>query len=267
MKRDNSGEPETAGESRVDFHASLASGDNPSALDEMRRKLAAEREQMAASVEVPPKRGRGWQKGRPRTRAVVEPSGGGMAPTAEQWGQLIAALQTNKLADQEVASTLYAHAMQKALYPENKFNSGVSAYSPEGGTRPVPNGDFYLNGWPAPGQPPPRSGFPICARGDTFTVTNTEIMLLNTLQAGTYKVTKADGTETKAGVVQHLDLGGKVESTVIMIQIADDEQKNNWPPLVQLLAEITTGESPSKSYARMEAKIKELETKLAASAA
>jgi hypothetical protein len=259
MKRDNDGDPEIAGEARVDLHAPTVGGASASALDDARRRIKME---MESVVDAPTKRTRG----RPR-RGGDGAVSGGMAPTMEQWGMLIEALKHNNLADQETAATFHALAMKKALRPENEFPTGISTYNPTGGERPKPTCDYYLNGFPAPGQPVPRQGFPICTPNDTFTVTNTEITLLNTLQAGTYPVTKADGTQTKAGVVQHRDHGGKVTATVIMIQIADDEQKNNWPPLVQLLTEITTGETPARSYARMEATIKDLESKLAAQSA
>ncbi len=263
--KDNSGDPVIAGSAKVDFATSQPSGASAGALDDARRRIAAEAQEAMA-----PKKGKGWPKGRPRGRRpqmADAAAGGGMAPTMEQWASLIDALKHNSAADQEMAALFHAQAMKKALRPENEVAPGVSAYNPTGGVRPVPNGEFYLSGWPAPGQPVPRGGFTICTVNDTFTVTNTEITLLNQLKAGTYAVTKADGTETKAGVVQHLDLGGKVATTVIMIQIADDEQKNNWPPLVQLLTEILTGESPTKSFARMQAQIRDLETKLAASSA
>jgi len=265
MKKDNTGDPDIAGEARVDLAQPTVGGAAPGALDDARRRMKLEMEQAAAAAAPPVRRGRG----RPRrpSRVVDGAAGGGMAPTMEQWSELISALKHNSAADQEMAALFHAQAMKKALRPENEMAPGISVFNPSGGARPMPACDYYLNGFPAPGQPLPRQGFPICTPNDTFTVTNTEIVLLNTLQAGTYPVTKADGTQTKAGVVQHRDHGGKVSATVIMIQIADDEQKNNWPPLVQLLTEITTGETPARSYARMEATIRDLQAKLGAAAA
>lgn len=201
---------------------------------------------------------------KPRVPKVAQQAAAavGIAPTAEQWQMLMGALAKNQEADLEVAATIHARAMKKALRPENEIAPGISVYNPQGEVahpRPKPSHIFLMG------------PYPICEPGNYDTVTATEITLCNALTPGDYMVTKADGTAVKLTVKTEFESNGlKPYKTTILIPMADDEQKNNWPPLVQLLTEVTTGETPMKSYARYQAvidardaRIHELEAQLA----
>lgn len=179
----------------------------------------------------------------------------GIAPTAEQWSQLMAVLSTNKIADMEVAATIHAQAMKKALRPENEVAPGVSVYNPQGERdhpRPKPT-HIYMMG-----------PYPIADPGNYDTVTLTEIELLNQLKPGDFQVTKADGTSVKATIkTEYEGDGTKPRRTWLHIPIANDEQKESWPPLVQVLSEILTGETPMQSYARYQRIIAEQQAEIA----
>lgn len=191
------------------------------------------------------------------TVAATVPAG--FAPTMDQWAQLIDALRTNKNADMEVAATLHALAMKKALRPENEQSPMISVFNPKGERdfpRPKPKCEFKLG------------PFPICDPGDYSSSTWTEIELLNQLVPGVFPVTKSDGSTVKLVVKPEYDTSGtKLTQMVLLMPIADDEQKNNYPPLLQILSEVVTGDSAAHNFAQMQARIRELETKLAASAA
>lgn len=217
--------------------------------------------------------------GRPRkvvtaaAQAVVAQAG--IAPTAEQWNQLIAALASNKAADMEIAATVNAQAMKKALRPENEISPMISVYNPKGETkypRPKPTHIYMM------------ARYPICDPGNYDTTTWTELELLNQLKPGEYPVTKGDGLDVKVLVKTEFDSAGRPYKTTLFADgrgIRDDEEKNNWPPLLQILTQIVTGEAPSQSFARYQriiddlraqqqeaaAKITTLEAQLAASAA
>lgn len=186
----------------------------------------------------------------------------GIAPTASQWAELLSALRRNTEADIEVAATVNARAMKKALRPENEIAPGVSIFNPQGEVahpRPKPTHIFMMG------------PYPICEPSNYDTSTGTEITLCNQLQPGDYLVTKADGVDVKATVKTEYQGNGKTPyRTTIHIPMADDEQKNNWVPLMQLLTQIVTGESPMQSFARYqavidarEARIRDLEAQLA----
>jgi len=180
-------------------------------------------------------------------------------PPKEFWAQLIETLRTNKMADQTLAAELHAHAMKKALRPENDDHPEISAYNPRGDRdfpRPRPTQAYYLG------------PYPIASPQDYLTVTMTELELLARLQAGSYQVTKTDNSTALATVQVEMSSDGKTPyRTTIRIPMANDEQKANWPPLAQLLMEIVTGESPSTSITKMQRRIAELEQRLAVTAA
>ena len=177
--------------------------------------------------------------------------------------KLGAVLATNKDADMQSAATLHALAMKKALRPENEISPMISVYNPKGETaypRPKPTHEYLMG------------PYPIASPQNYDTATWTEIELLNQLEPGTYQVTKADGTDVKLTVRTLFDASGKkpVQTTLIM-PIADDEQKAGWPPLVQLLTQVITGEAPMQSFTRLtsiiadkDSRIRDLEAQLAA---
>jgi hypothetical protein len=209
------------------------------------------------SVKVKKKAGRP-----PKAKAVVAAvQAQGIAPTAEQWGVLMETLKSNKLADVEVAATINAKAMKKALRPENEIAPGISVYNPRGEQaypRDKPT-HIYMIG-----------PYPICDPGNYDTTTATEIALLNQVRPGMYPVTKSDGSSVRILVKSDQDASNKPYRTVIFADgkgIMDDEQKNNWGSLIQILTEITTGETPTQSYARYQREIDALKAQLAASAA
>ncbi len=179
------------------------------------------------------------------------------SPSMEMWAQLIEALKSNKEADTEIAASIHAKAMKKALRPENEVAPMISCYSyPEGDTlRPRPKPTHIFNMGP----------YPIADSKNYDTVTVTEIELLNQLEAGDYLVTKADGLQVKCAIVTEFESNGRTPyRTTLRIPMADDDQKNNWPPLVQLLTEITTGETPMQSYARYQSVIDNQAARIAA---
>lgn len=150
-------------------------------------------------------------------------------------------MRTNKEADIEVAATVNARAMKKALRPENEIAPDISAYNPTGGVRVKPTHIFMLG------------PFPLASPADFNTSTVTEVTLLNRLQPGDYMVTKADGTNVKAAVKTEYESNGtKPYKTVIHLPLMDQEAMQNWVPLTQLLSEIVLNETPEKSFARMQ---------------
>jgi len=197
------------------------------------------------------------------------------APETMSREELIAAMQllvqgmkNNQEADLEVAATIHAQAMKKALRPENEISPMVSAYNPKGETkypRPKPTQIYMM------------ARYPICDPGNYDTTTWSEIELLNQVKAGAYKVTKSDGMDVEILVSCEKDSAGRPYKTTLFADgkgIMDDEQKQNWPPLLQILTQIVTGEGPTQSYARYqriidqrEARIHELESQLAAQSA
>lgn len=189
----------------------------------------------------------------------------GVALTAEQFmalmNQQAEILRANKQIDIEVAATVNAQAMKKALHPENEIAPGISVYNPLGEhkhPREKPT-HIYMIG-----------PYPICDPGNYDTTTATEIALLNRVKAGAYTVTKADGTILQMLVKTETNGAGKPYRTVLFADgkgIADEDQKNNWTPLMTILNELVLGETPQASYARMQAQIDELTAKLAATAA
>lgn len=200
----------------------------------------------------------------PKVKAAV--AAAGIAPTAEQWAQMMAVLSSNKEADMEVAATIHAKAMKKALRPENEVSPMISIYNPRGETqypRPKPTHIFQ------------QGPYPICSPQDYETVTATEIELCNQLKPGDYMVTKADGLDVKVTVKTEFESNGlKPYRTTLLMPMADDDQKANWVPLVQLLTQILTGEAPMQSYTRYqtllasrEAEIASLKQQLAAQSA
>jgi hypothetical protein len=183
--------------------------------------------------------------GRP-PKAKADPSTQGIAPTADQWAQMMDVLRANKDADQEVAATIHARAMKKALRPENEISPMISVYSyPEGDTlrpRPKPSHIFM------------QGPFPMASPQDYNTSTVAEIELMNRLQPGDYMVTKADGTAVKVAVKTEFESNGtKPYKTVIHMPMQDSQAMSNWVPLLQLLSEIVTGETPQQSFARYQA--------------
>lgn len=174
--------------------------------------------------------------------AVQAVAAAGIAPTAEQWAQMMAVLAGNKEADMEVAATIHARAMKKALRPENEIAPGISVYNPLGEiAHPRPKPTHIFNQGP----------YPICSPQDFATVTATEIALCNQLQPGDYMVTKSDGMDVKVTVKTEYESNGtKPYRTTVIMPMADDDQKANWVPLVQMLTQILTGEAPHQSYAR-----------------
>lgn len=189
--------------------------------------------------------------------AVAAVQSAGIAPSAEQWAQLMSVLATNKTADMEVAATLHAQAMKKALRPENEIAPGISVYNPKGEhkyPRPKPT-QIYMY----------ANVYPIADPGNYDTVTWTELELLNQLKPGDFMVTKADGTSVKATIKTEYDGDGtRPRRTSIFIPMANDEQKEGWPPLVQVLTEILTGETPMQSYARYARLLAEKDAEIAA---
>lgn len=180
----------------------------------------------------------------------------GIAPTAEQWAQMMAVLAGNKEADMEVAATIHARAMKKALRPENEIAPGISVYNPKGEiahprTKPT---HIFMQG-----------PYPICSPQDYNTSTATEIELCNALQPGDYMVTKADGMDVKVTVKTDYESNGtKPYRTTIVMPMADDDQKANWVPLVQMLTQINTGEAPMASFTRYQSIIDQQAAEIAA---
>lgn len=183
------------------------------------------------------------------------------AEMMEYMSMLVESLRSNKLADVEMAATIHAQAMKKALRPENEIAPGISAYNPKGEhehPRPKPTQIYMM------------AKYPICDPGNYDTTTWTELELLNQVKPGIYPITKMDGTVVSVLVKTDVDGAGKPYKTTLFADgkgLADDEQKNNWQPLLQILTEIVTGEGPLQSYARYQKRIDDLEAKLAAQTA
>ncbi len=200
------------------------------AADKKRAGLAKARATKAANVAA--------RRAAPATQAAV--AAAGIAPTAEQWAQMMAVLAGNKEADMEVAATIHARAMKKALRPENEIAPGISVYNPRGEVafpRPKPSHIFM------------QGPYPICSPADYETSTATEIELCNQLAPGDYMVTKADGMDVKVSIKTEFESNGrKPYRTTIIMPMADDDQKANWVPLVQLLTQILTGDAPAASF-------------------
>jgi len=216
-------------------------------------------QEMETPMETPAPKKRGRKPGSARKvaeAATAAVSAAGIAPTAEQWAQMMAVLAGNKEADMEVAATIHARAMKKALRPENETAPDVSVYNPLGerdNPRKKPSHIFM------------QGPYPVCSPQDYFTSTATEIALCEALLPGDYMVTKADGSEVKVSIKRDYESNGtKPYKTTIIMPMADDDQKANWVPLVQLLTEITTGEQPAASFARMQAIIDKQAAELAA---
>lgn len=203
--------------------------------------------------------------GRKPKALVAAAAAAGIAPTAEQWAQMMTTLAGNKEADLEVAATIHARAMKKALRPENTDSPNISVYNPTGAAREKPSHIFTCG------------PYPICDPGNYETTTATEVALLNQVRAGEYPVTKSDGSTIKMLVKTDQDGAGKPYRTVLFADgkgIMDDEQKNNWGSLFQILNEIVFGETPQRSFERMQrilttrdAEIAALKQQIAASAA
>lgn len=169
--------------------------------------------------------------------------------------KLGAVLKDNKDLDMQAAATYHALAMKKALRPENEISPMVSVYNPKGETafpRPKPT-HIYLMG-----------PYPIAEPGNYDTCTWTEIELLNQLVPGSYTVTKADGQDVKLTVKTEYDASGKKPyRTTLIMPIADDDQKANWPPLMQVLTQVITGEAPMASFSRLTSVIADKDTRIA----
>ncbi len=192
-------------------------------------------------------------RGRPPKAAREAVAAQGIAPTAEQWALLMATLAGNKLADIEVAATINAQAMKKALRPENEIAPAISAFNPKGETkypRPKPTQIYMM------------ARYPICDPGNYDTTTWTEIELLNQLRGGAYRVTKSDGTDIEVLVKGETDSAGRPYKMTLFADgkgIQDDEQRNNWPSLMQVLTQMVTGEQPAQSFARYQSIIDKLQ--------
>lgn len=201
------------------------------------------------------------RRGRPARAVAQAVSQAGFAPTMEQWGELMEKLTKNQALDLENAATINAQAMKKALRPENEIAPGVSVFNPRGDIaypRPKPSQIYML------------AKYPICDPGNYETTTYTELEMLSQLRGGLYMVTKSDASTVQVMVKQEVDAAGKPYKTTLFADgkgLKDDEDKNNWPPLIQILTEIVTGDGPAKSFLRMETRIAELEARLAASTA
>jgi hypothetical protein len=75
-----------------------------------------------------------------------------------------------------------------------------------------------------------------CPR-DCFTVE--EIDLINTLEAGVWSVQKSDGTMARFAVVPTVDQAtGTWTKLDLSVDAKDHDSNKNWPPLVQMLAQI-----------------------------
>ncbi len=196
--------------------------------------------------------------GRPPRAAREAVAAQGIAPTAEQWALLMATLAGNKLADIEVAATINAQAMKKALRPENEIAPAISVFNPRGETkypRPKPTQIYMM------------ARYPICDPGNYDTTTWTEIELLNSLRGGAYRVTKSDGMDIEVLVKGETDSAGRPYKMTLFADgkgIQDDEQRNNWPSLLQVLTQMVTGEGPAQSYARYQSIIDKQQAELAA---
>lgn len=211
---------------------------------------------METPTPAPVRKKPGRKPGSARAVSLPSDAPAGIAPTAEQWAQMMAVLAGNKEADMEVAATIHARAMKKALRPENETAPDVSIYNPLGERdhpRKRPSHIFM------------QGPYPICSPQDYATSTATEIALCENLVPGDYMVTKADASAVKVKIkVDYESNGTKPYRTTILMPMADDDQKANWVPLVQLLTEITTGEQPAASFARMQAIIDNLSAENAA---
>lgn len=202
-------------------------------------------------------------------RQLAMAGGGGMTPelflkAMEKQAEI---LRSNKDVDEELSARIHAQAMKKALRPENEIAPGISAFNPKGErdhARPKPTHIYMM------------ARYPICDPGNYDTTTWSELELLNQLKAGAYKVTKADGTDVEVLVKTEYDSAGRPYRTTLFADgkgIADDEQKHNWPPLMQILTQMITGEAPMQSFARYQrvideqaARIRELEASAAKAA-
>lgn len=196
--------------------------------------------------------------GRPPKAIKAAVAQTGFAPSMEQWADLMDKLTSNKQLDIENAAIINAQAMKKALRPENELHPGISVYNPRGEQkypRPKPTQIYML------------AKYPICDPGNYDTTTYSELELLNQLKPGIYPITKSDGLTVNVLVKTEYDGADRPYKTTLFADgkgIQDDEQRQNWQPLMQILTEMVTGEGPTQSYARYQARIDALEAKLAA---
>jgi hypothetical protein len=144
----------------------------------------------------------------------------------DQFNRLIDAIKGNQTGRVEAEAQIHALAMRKQLRPDNEVHPDISVYNPLGERdhpRPPLKCPMFLGPYPLEEQ----------------TLLSKEITYLNQLEPGNYEVTKSDGTTVPFTVIPRFRLDGRtVETITISFPCADDDQKQNYPPFVQMLKEV-----------------------------
>jgi hypothetical protein len=153
-------------------------------------------------------------------------SQGGATFTGDQFERLVDAIRGNQSDRVETEAEIHARAMKRQLRPENETHPDKSVYNPLG-ERDHPKPPLKCAMYHGPYVYEPQ------------TLTRMEVELLNQLEPGSYDVTKGDGTVVPFTVVPSFKLDGRtVERLTVNFPCADDDQKQNYPPLVQMLREV-----------------------------
>ena len=146
--------------------------------------------------------------------------------SGDQFDRLIDAIRGGQADRVEVEAAIHAKAMKAHLHPVNETFPEKSCYNPLGERdhpRPPLKCEMFLGPYPLEPQ----------------TLHTKEIEYLNKLEAGSYEVTKGDGTIVPFHVIPKLRLDGRsVERFTIAFPCADDDQKQNFPSFTQMLKEV-----------------------------
>ena len=144
--------------------------------------------------------------------------------TFEQLKELLGSRDT--ISAEELAAAI-AEGTAKATMPENRRPPQISVYNPLG-ERDHPKTKLKAAMF--------FGSAPLGSPRESHTLTEAEIVALNTLQPGFFRVTKNDGT------TQVLEIRGQVNSNrtlerVWIVLPAGDEDKNGYPSLVSIAAQ------------------------------
>jgi len=146
--------------------------------------------------------------------------------SGDQFDRLIDAIRGNQTDRVETEAEIHARAMRRQLRPEVESCPQISVFNPRGERdhpRPDLKCEMFLG--------------PYVLEKQTLLVK--EIEYLNLLEPGSYEVTKGDGTIVPFVVIPKFRLDGRsIERLTISFPCADDDQKQNYPPFVQMLREV-----------------------------
>jgi hypothetical protein len=144
----------------------------------------------------------------------------------DQFERLIEAIRGNATDRVEAEAQIHALALKKQMRPDNEHCPEMSVFNPLG-ERDHPRPDLVCEMFLGP------------YLLEKQTLLSKEIEYLNQLEPGSYEVTKGDGTTVPFHVIPTWRLDGRtVEKLTIAFPCADDEQRQNYPPFVQMLREV-----------------------------